>query len=232
MPVWDIQQLQAVWWGLQPAPDIEALFLKNFSEIAPTIQKSPAGVVAQGTTSTKSVRMQLSGGRFDLFVAPGFGSDRMELLPFEPNLADFHKIARDLVEGSSAKRVAFLVTTARMTSSSAEASQLLANLLQFDLPFQPSSDFLVNINHRRKSAGVDIELNRLMKFQAEQFQTIISSGGPPTVTTEHAATLYVDINTVASPGLTITSAEVPVLFDEMFAEAKRLSEAQRLEALA
>lgn len=229
MAQWDIQQLQAAWWGLGTV-DPDPLFREAFPDVGTTVQKSPGMVVALGASPDRSARLQVSAGRCDLFVGQGY-SERIQLLNFDSTLKSFRESIGTISRDFEASRIAVLVTTARVTSSFAEAAKLISEILDFHPPFDPDGDYVFAINHRQKSETEGVIFNRVMKWQAEEIQTILSAGGPPTVNVDYASTLQVDVNTVVTSGFKVSGQHMNLLFDEMFEEVERLSRAQRLGAL-
>lgn len=234
MASWDIQSLQAVWWAPQPATlDLEALFLKVFGVGPDSSQKIQGLSIAQGSVNGSMIRLQFGLGRLDFFQTPVMTPDQFSLLNFDSGIAQFKNYVFEMGAGLSASRLAIVLMTSSVADSSEEASSRLIKLAGLPLPFSPTSDVVINVNHRKAAKSFSGKLNKIMKWHGEQMQLVEMGGAVPIIKVTHLASLSIDVNTAPGDRPETFSAEKSKgIFDEMLEAAKSMAESQTPAALA
>lgn len=245
-----LQSLQAVWFtpgGIKAsAGDLYQAFHRE--QAATTQSFTAAGVsIASGTKGSCHLKIQVSPGRIDYVLEStplGVQSTQLPLAPRPLSLlsdigttVDEFLVTCDqaCVTIKDALRVALLANTARKADSQARANEIFAAQTKFSLPFDDATDLLFQINRKTSLTSVpDVEINRFMKWAAVLVHTLtLTNMGPPSTPVANSlnlVTLSVDINTM-STGSILSADQQRSIFNEIAAEAKRLSQAFTLSAL-
>ncbi len=188
----------------------------------------------QGEAFGNRVQLVTQKQRIDWNVVPNLalGSDHY------PTLAASDQAMTALQEALSVSilqirqihRLAFGATLVREVSSLDDGMSYLAEFLpQMDLTHRGGSDFMYQINRRRPSSVASrVQVNRLAKWQLDQFQSgairISPSQGPQVQTSEPSfiSRLILDINTAAENNA-ISVSRMPNLFAELTAFAREIA---------
>jgi hypothetical protein len=146
---------------------------------------------------------------------------------FIPSIHSFLK----LDNCPAAQRIAFGVTLFSRAESKESSYLFLSEYLKNKIVIDPkfSRDFLYQINRPKKSTTIDdLEINRLSKYFALKFQTIVTqpfSGLPPQniIDGEYTANLEIDINTQGDYSLELSRDQQLHLLDELVNLARDIS---------
>ena len=136
-----------------------------------------------------------------------------------------------LQTGRQVHRLAFGAVLFQHVSSLEEGmSQLSKYLPHMDLDRRGGSDFIYQINRRQRSSyAPHVRINRLAKWQLEEFQSgairITPSGGPQLETSKlgFVSKLVLDINT-APDNNAISGDKMPSLFVELASYAREIAD--------
>jgi hypothetical protein len=239
---WGVQSLQAVWFTTgqpitTPAGD---LYRAIVGTPAGATQNLPVGnlAVAMGNVGTNSYRVQVAAARIDysLIPAPPPQARGVHLnLPTNVDLAidEFmQQVHRGSLPIGGVIRLALVTNISHETSDTRESIALISTHTGVTIPFDDGSDLLLQINRRLGLRSVSgTEVNRLMKWSAEEVQTIgVMPGSFPSFARVFLATVTIDINIVPT-NRPYPPAEQDAIFDEIAIETKRLCAAKSLGAL-
>lgn len=242
MADWQVQQLQAVWFTSAAEPNLvpaayELMTGTPFQQMQTAVLPPPQqgrAAIATGSDEDLSYRVSSQPGRFDMFLT---GVDRpsnaMPLLKdLDPLFAKVQEAAvrvKDIV--GQANRFAVVTNFVLPFVSQEEATNKLLDLLGFDLDPSSTSDLSVQIN-RRREVDETLALNRLMKWQVDQFHAISITVGAaaPTVGITFFAAFHCDVNTVPT-ARSFAPAEHAGVFELLCSEVSALSRDKTLSFL-
>jgi hypothetical protein len=242
---WGVQSLQAVWFttGQPITIPTNDLYQAIAGAPAAATQTLPIGNIsmAMGNAGTLAFafRLQVAPARVDYFLVPPppQSSSATAQLNFPPNIdAVVDEFVQQLHRGSpligDAIRVALVTNIAEQTSDTEDAIATISAQTGLTIPFNDGSDLVLQINRRLKSNSVPgTEINRIIKWSAEEVQTIgVIAGSAPAFARAVLATITTDLNIIPT-NRPYPPAEQIAIFDEMAIETKRLSAAKTLGAL-
>ncbi|WNV09596.1 hypothetical protein [Tardiphaga sp. 709] len=229
---WGLQSLQAVWFTQSQLPDVAAVFTAATGAKPDNVQQPSIGLsLATGSDGKHQFHCQAVPGRTDFFKfsIPGQGVP----LDFEVSscLADFEAgilRAGDVV--GPANRLALVSNLLREVGDQAEASDIIAKLVGWPVPFPDAQDLNIQVNRRaRLSTGTSV--NRLVRWFYQSLQEVVV-GAVPAVKMRDFAALALDINTVPSElPATFNSAEQALIWKSICEESNRLLADRSLSSL-
>ena len=184
-------------------------------------------ITEHGDLHGNQLRLIIQADRLDWNVVAGPVTDIESTTP--PRLTSLEQTVSVLVQAldvsisevGQVDRLAFAPVLVQQATNQSEAmSQLSTYLPQLDLLNRGGSDFMYQINRRRRSSSAPhVVINRLAKWQVDHYQSgairISPSLGPQLETSawELMIKLLLDINT-APENNAISSARMPTLFAE------------------
>lgn len=137
-------------------------------------------------------------------------------------------MARWLTHAPALKRLALGVVLQLPVQSLEEGQRVLALLLPYELDLDGVTDFLLQLNRRRDSRAMDIEVNRLSKWSLITTAVIrlefsgVQATSLPSVQ-HHAIQLELDINTAPIEG-SLPHNVLPALLQEFASIGKEVAE--------
>jgi hypothetical protein len=234
MPEWGAQSFQAAWFQDQSV-DLGHFFEKIVGAKPDAATQHSVGVsVAVGNDGKTQYRCHMQPGRLDYFEAlvPGSGNAFPLFVPPEDNLPIFVDRAMKAEVGNVA-RLALVSNLFKPIPSGGNITEETKAALGLSFPFEGGSDLFLQINRPMAfPSKPDLQMNRLLKFQGQSFQSIQLDAGAPIITTAQFVTLEVDLNCPATPGLSFPPSDQALIWNDLKTEAMRLCAARTLAALA
>jgi len=201
---------------------------------------------ASGKLEQFGLSVQSQPGRMDVFLLPQAAVVPTAGIPGDfPIIDDVEAASRSLVNTLSkiadipSNRLALVLNLIEPAQGPKDATIRVAKLIEIPMIFDDAAEVLFRINRPKEvtiSSG-RMPINRIMTWTLQSFQTININLNPiqqlsaPPASYMFAAGLQVDLNTALQPRSPFSNEDTHSIFEQLRAEAYRLSDPGNLSAL-